>query len=94
MKTYTVLYAEDVPHYAAVEIEAVDTVDAIAKAQNFDLTGVPTNPGLAQRRRPPHRRSHRRRREHRLRVHTARWPPALSSLAGGSHDNHRPFRAD
>ena len=44
MKTYTVLYAEDVPHYAAVEIEAVDTVDAIAKAQNFDLTGVPTNP--------------------------------------------------
>ena len=44
MKTYTVLYAEDVPHYAAVEIEAVDTVDAIAKAQAFDLTGVPTNP--------------------------------------------------
>lgn len=44
MKTYTALYAEDVRHYSTVEIEAVDTVDAIAKAQAFDLTDVPTNP--------------------------------------------------
>ncbi len=44
MKTYTVLYAEDVPHYSVVDIEAADVVDAIAKAQNCDLSGVPTNP--------------------------------------------------
>lgn len=44
MKTYNVLFAEDVPHYSAVEIEAMDTVDAIQKAQNCDLTDVPTNP--------------------------------------------------
>jgi len=44
MKTYTVLYAEDVPHYAAVDIEALDTVDAIAKAGQKDLTGIPTDP--------------------------------------------------
>ena len=44
MKTYTVLYAEDVPHYSVVDIEAVDTADAITKAHNCDLTDVPTNP--------------------------------------------------
>jgi hypothetical protein len=44
MKTDTVLYAEDVPHYSVIEIEALDTVDAIEKAQNCDLTDVPTNP--------------------------------------------------
>jgi hypothetical protein len=44
MKTYIALYAEDVRHYSAVEIQAVDTVDAIAKGQAFDLTDVPTNP--------------------------------------------------
>jgi len=44
MKTYIALYAEDVRHYSTVEIEATDTVDAIAKAQAFDLTDVPTNP--------------------------------------------------
>lgn len=44
MKTYTVLYAEDVPHYSVVDIEAVDTADAITKARSCDLTDVPTNP--------------------------------------------------
>jgi len=44
MKTYTVLYAEDVPHYSAVEVEALDTFDAITKAQTLDLTDVPTDP--------------------------------------------------
>ena len=44
MKTYIALYAEDVRHYSTVEIEAVDTVDAIAKARSYDLTDVPTNP--------------------------------------------------
>jgi hypothetical protein len=33
-----------VRHYSTVEIEAVDTVDAIEKARTFDLTEVPTNP--------------------------------------------------
>ena len=44
MKTYTVLYAEDVTHYTAVEIDAMDTVDVIEKAQACDLTDMPTNP--------------------------------------------------
>jgi hypothetical protein len=36
MKTYTVIYAEDVPHYALGEIEARGTKDAIAKARKTD----------------------------------------------------------
>jgi len=44
MKTYTALIAEEVPHYSVIEFEAVDTVDAIEKAQACDLTDVPTNP--------------------------------------------------
>jgi len=32
MKTYTVIYAEDVPHYALGEVEARGSKDAIAKA--------------------------------------------------------------
>jgi hypothetical protein len=36
MKTYTVLYAEDVPHYALGEIEARGPKDAIAKARKLD----------------------------------------------------------
>ena len=33
MKTYTVLYAEDVPHYATVELQAANTEDAIRAAR-------------------------------------------------------------
>ncbi len=33
MKTYTVLYAEDVPHYGSMEIEAKNDAQAIAKAK-------------------------------------------------------------
>lgn len=33
MKTYSVLYAEDVPHYGSAEIEAENDADAIAKAK-------------------------------------------------------------
>ena len=36
MKTYTVIYAEDVPHYAHGEIEARGPKDAIAKARKID----------------------------------------------------------
>ena len=32
MKTYSVLYAEDVPHYGSMEIEAENDAEAIAKA--------------------------------------------------------------
>jgi len=35
-KTYTVIYAEDVPHYACGEIEASGPRQAIAKARNVD----------------------------------------------------------
>ena len=33
MKTYSVLYAEDVPHYGTAEIEAENDAEAIAKAK-------------------------------------------------------------
>ena len=33
MKTYSVLYAEDVPHYGTAEIEAETDAEAIAKAK-------------------------------------------------------------
>jgi hypothetical protein len=36
MKTYTVLYAEDVPQYAQGEVEARGPKDAIAKARKLD----------------------------------------------------------
>lgn len=36
MKTYTVIYAEDVPHYACGEIEARSAKEAIAKARKVD----------------------------------------------------------
>lgn len=36
MKTYTVIYAEDVPHYALGEVEARGPKDAIARARKLD----------------------------------------------------------
>ena len=33
MKTYTVLFARDVPHYGSVEVNATGDVDALAKAK-------------------------------------------------------------
>jgi hypothetical protein len=33
MRTYTVLFAHDVPHYGSVEINATDDVEALAKAR-------------------------------------------------------------
>jgi hypothetical protein len=36
MKTYTILYAEDVPHYAIGDIKARGLKDAIAKARTVD----------------------------------------------------------
>jgi hypothetical protein len=36
MKIYTVLYAEDVPHYAHGEVEARGPKDAIARARKLD----------------------------------------------------------
>ena len=36
MKTYTVIYAEDVPHYAQGEVEARGPKSAIAKARKLD----------------------------------------------------------
>ena len=44
MKTFRALIAEDVPHYASVDIVATDAFDAIERAHAFDLTGVPTDP--------------------------------------------------
>jgi hypothetical protein len=36
MKTYSVLYAQDVPHYAYAEIQARGPKDALAKARKFE----------------------------------------------------------
>ena len=36
MKTYQILYAEDVPHYAIGEIKARGPKDALAKARKVD----------------------------------------------------------
>jgi hypothetical protein len=36
MKIYTVLYAEDIPHYAHGEVEACNPKGAIAKARKLD----------------------------------------------------------
>lgn len=44
MKTYTVLFAEDVPHYGSVEIEAPDDAIAIAQAKALDSSSVTTDP--------------------------------------------------
>jgi hypothetical protein len=35
MKTYTVLYAADVPHYATFEVQAVTAEDAIRAAKTY-----------------------------------------------------------
>jgi hypothetical protein len=39
MKTYTILYAEDVPHYASVKIKAESDEDAIRLAKVYDFAG-------------------------------------------------------
>ena len=48
MKTYTVLQAENVPHYRTAQIEAADTADAIAKACAHDWTSVDSHPDYSQ----------------------------------------------
>lgn len=44
MKTYTVLFAEDVPHYGTAHIEAEDDASALEAAQAYDLSDVTTDP--------------------------------------------------
>jgi hypothetical protein len=44
MKTYTVLFAEDVPHYGTVEIEAEDDNAALEVAKAYNLSEVTTDP--------------------------------------------------
>jgi len=44
MKTYSVLFAEDVPHYGVAEIEAEDDAAALELAKAYDLSLV-TNDG-------------------------------------------------
>lgn len=39
MKTYTVIYAEDVPHYASADIEARRPEEAILKARKLETDG-------------------------------------------------------
>ena len=44
MKTYTVLFAEDVPHYGTAEIEAEDDNAALEAAKAYDLSEVTNDP--------------------------------------------------
>lgn len=44
MKTYTVLYAEEVPHYGIDTIEATDDTAAIVLAKAQPLTGITLDP--------------------------------------------------
>jgi hypothetical protein len=44
MKTYTVLFAEDVPHYGTAEIEAENDAAALDAAKAYDLSEVTTDP--------------------------------------------------
>jgi hypothetical protein len=43
MKTYTVLFAEDVPHYGTAEIQAENDAAAIEAAKAYDLSAVTTD---------------------------------------------------
>lgn len=40
MKTYSILFAEDVPHYGFAEIEAENDAAALAAARDYDLCEV------------------------------------------------------
>ncbi len=44
MKTYTVLYAEEVPHYGVDTIEAADDAKAISLAKSRPLAGITIDP--------------------------------------------------
>ena len=44
MKTYSILYAEDVPSYGTVEITAETDEDAIAQAKEMDFGDVQLDP--------------------------------------------------
>jgi hypothetical protein len=44
MKTYTVILAEDVPHYATAEIRAANDLEAIEAAKSYDRDGLVFEP--------------------------------------------------
>jgi hypothetical protein len=44
MKTYSVLFAQDVPHYGTAHIEAEDDAAALEAAKAFDLSDVTNDP--------------------------------------------------
>ena len=44
VKTYSILFAQDVPHYGSVEIEAENVTAALNAAKAYDLSDVTNNP--------------------------------------------------
>jgi hypothetical protein len=44
MKKYSILYAEEVPHYTAHEIQAENDAQAVELAKAFDWFGLPSDP--------------------------------------------------
>jgi len=44
MKTYSILYAQEVPHYTAHEIQAENDAQAVELAKAFDWSALPSDP--------------------------------------------------
>ena len=44
MKTYSVLFAEDVPHYGTAHLEAEDDAAALEAARSYDISEIATDP--------------------------------------------------
>jgi hypothetical protein len=60
MKTYSVLFAEDVPHYGTAEIKAASDADVLAAAADADFDDLFLEPAWENARMlPAHRRNHR-----------------------------------
>jgi len=44
MKTYSVLFSEDVPHYGTAQLEAEDDADALEAARAYDISEIANDP--------------------------------------------------
>ena len=44
MKTYSVLFAEDVPHYGTAHLEAEDDAAALEAARSYDISEIANDP--------------------------------------------------
>ena len=47
MKTYSILLAQDIPHYGTTEVEAADATEALARAKDLDFSEICLDPDWA-----------------------------------------------